>query len=63
MKSANSKITDEEHFLQRYNRNILVENVGESGQRKFADAKVLVCGAGGLGSTVIANLASAGIGT
>lgn len=49
--------------LQRYNRNILVEQVGEEGQKKLASAKVLVCGAGGLGSTVLANLASAGIGT
>lgn len=49
--------------LQRYNRNILIEQVGEEGQKKLASAKVLVCGAGGLGSTVLANLASAGIGT
>lgn len=50
-------------FLQRYNRNILVEQVGEEGQRKLSDAKVLVCGAGGLGSTVLTSLASVGIGT
>ena len=49
--------------LQRYNRNILVEQVGEEGQRKLANAKILVCGAGGLGSTVLANLASVGVGT
>lgn len=49
--------------LERYNRNILVEKVGEEGQKKLSQAKVLVCGAGGLGSTVIANLASAGVGT
>lgn len=49
--------------LQRYNRNILVEQVGEEGQKKLASAKILVCGAGGLGSTVLANLASVGIGT
>ncbi len=48
---------------ERYNRNILVEQVGEEGQIKLSNAKVLVCGAGGLGSTVLANLASVGIGT
>lgn len=48
---------------ERYNRNILVPQVGEEGQKKLSQAKVLVCGAGGLGSTVIANLASVGVGT
>lgn len=49
--------------LQRYNRNILVEQIGEEGQKKISQAKILVCGAGGLGSTVLTNLASVGIGT
>jgi len=48
--------------LERYSRNILIEQIGENGQKKLSAAKVLVCGAGGLGSTVIACLASAGIG-
>lgn len=48
--------------IQRYNRNILVPQVGEEGQKKLAGAKILVCGAGGLGSTVLANLASVGVG-
>lgn len=48
---------------ERYNRNILVEKIGEEGQKKLLNSKILVCGAGGLGSTVIANLASVGIGT
>lgn len=48
---------------ERYNRNIIVPQVGEEGQGKLFQSKVLVCGAGGLGSTVIANLASLGIGT
>lgn len=56
-------LCEEKTFLQRYNRNILVEQVGEEGQRKLSNAKILVCGAGGLGSTVIANLAGVGIGT
>ena len=48
--------------FERYNRNILVPEVGIKGQKKLSDAKVLVCGAGGLGSTVIVNLASLGVG-
>ena len=49
--------------LHRYNRNILIPQIGEKGQEKLKQAKILVCGAGGLGSTVLANLASIGIGT
>lgn len=48
---------------ERYNRNILIPQIGIEGQKKLSKAKVLVCGAGGLGSTVLANLASVGIGT
>ena len=48
---------------ERYNRNILIPQIGEDGQEKLFSAKILVCGAGGLGSTVLANLASVGIGT
>ena len=48
--------------FERYNRNILIEKVAEDGQNKLIDSKVLIAGAGGLGSTVIANLASVGVG-
>ncbi len=48
--------------MGRYDRNVLLKNVGESGQRKLNSSRILVCGAGGLGSTVIANLASLGVG-
>ena len=47
---------------ERYNRNILVNSIGEEGQLKLLGSRVLIAGAGGLGSTVIANLASIGIG-
>lgn len=57
MKSADSNLSE------RYNRNILIKQVGEVGQKKLFNSKILVCGAGGLGSTVIVNLASLGIGT
>lgn len=48
--------------LGRYNRNIIIDKVGEEGQKKLLNARVLVAGAGGLGSTVISNLAAMGIG-
>ena len=47
----------------RYNRNILIEDIGKEGQEKLKNAKVLVIGAGGLGSPVLFYLAAAGIGT
>jgi sulfur-carrier protein adenylyltransferase/sulfurtransferase len=53
--------TEEE--VQRYSRHIILPNVGGAGQRKLLDAKVLVIGAGGLGSPVLLYLAAAGIGT
>ncbi|MGD9581502.1 MAG: ThiF family adenylyltransferase, partial [Vampirovibrionia bacterium] len=46
----------------RYSRNILLENVGEKGQKKLLKSSVLVAGAGGLGSPVIAYLTAAGVG-
>ena len=47
----------------RYTRNILIENFGEEGQQKLKQSKVLVVGAGGLGSPVLFYLAAAGVGT
>lgn len=49
--------------LERYNRNILIPQVGEAGQERLLNAKVLVAGAGGLGSTVITSLSAVGVGT
>lgn len=54
---------DAKMHSERYNRNILVPQIAEEGQKKLSQSKILVCGAGGLGSTVLANLASVGIGT
>lgn len=48
---------------RRYARHLVLPEIGEAGQEKLLAAKVLVVGAGGLGSTAIAYLAAAGIGT
>lgn len=57
------KLTEENILSERYNRNVLIEQINEEGQKKLSLSKILVCGAGGLGSTVLTNLASVGIGT
>lgn len=48
--------------LERYNRHIILPEIGKEGQVKLNKAKVLVVGAGGLGSPVLTYLGAAGIG-
>lgn len=49
--------------LERYARHIILKEVGGPGQQKLMNAKVLVIGAGGLGSPLLMYLAAAGVGT
>ncbi len=49
--------------VKRYSRHIIMPQVGSKGQRKLLDSKVLIVGAGGLGSPIAIYLTLAGVGT
>ena len=56
-----AKLTTEER--ERYDRQIMIAEIGEAGQKKLKQARVFIAGAGGLGSPIATYLAAAGMGT
>ncbi len=55
--------TEDDDFLERYSRHLRLPQVGMEGQKKLEQSKVLLIGAGGLGSPAAFYLAAAGVGT
>ena len=51
-----------ERSFSRYSRQTLFDGIGEAGQRRLGEARVVIVGCGALGTVMASNLARAGIG-
>ena len=61
IEDKSNKISKEE--IERYSRQMMLPDIGLKGQNLIKSAKVLVIGAGGIGSSTLLYLAAAGVGT
>ena len=59
--AGGSDLSSEE--LDRYSRQVMLEEIGYQGQQKLRDAKICVVGVGGLGNPITTRLAAMGVGT
>jgi sulfur-carrier protein adenylyltransferase/sulfurtransferase len=66
-RSADSPVASDSAFsvgqMERYSRNMYLKEIGEAGQVRLMNSKVLIVGAGGLASSAVLYLAACGIGT
>tara|TARA_A200000113_G_scaffold166529_2_gene151216 strand:- start:627 stop:1448 length:822 start_codon:yes stop_codon:yes gene_type:complete len=61
--SGSNGLPENSDYTERYARHLVLKEIGGAGQQKLSAARVLVIGAGGLGASLLAYLAAAGVGS